>query len=63
MDNAIITASDTHVERLIRLVTDGLTSDLSRVMYKHALTDFIDWYTASGYKSLSKAVATFMPVT
>lgn len=43
-------------DRLIRLVTDGLTSDLSRVMYGHALNDFMDWYMASGYRMVTKAV-------
>lgn len=44
------------LDKLIRLVTDGLTSALSRKMYAHALNEFMVWYIASGYRAITKAV-------
>jgi len=43
------------LDSLIKLVTDGLTSEVSRTMYAHNLNDFIDWYLQSGNSGLSKA--------
>jgi len=56
MNTEIITVADNKIDKLIRLVTDGLTSEVSRVMYAHNLRDFMDWYSQSGNRTLSKAV-------
>lgn len=42
--------------KVTQLVTDSLTSEVSRVMYKNALNDFFSWYDDSGRPTLSKAV-------
>ncbi len=42
--------------KVTQLVTDSLTSEVSRVMYKNALDDFFSWYDDSGRPTLSKAV-------
>lgn len=54
MSNQIIVVDD--LTPIKRLVTDGLTSELSRVMYDKALTDFLAWYEGKGKPGLSKAV-------
>lgn len=47
---------DLAFDGLIRLVTDSLTSDKSRVMYQKALTDFLGWYQDHQKQSMTKAV-------
>lgn len=47
---------DLEFDGLIRLVTDGLTSDRSRAMYRKALTDFLGWYQDNQKQSMTKAV-------
>ena len=56
MNKQIITSSDIGFDQVKRMVIDGLTSDLSRVMYDRALTDFFSWYQDTGKRGLSKAV-------
>lgn len=56
MDNKIITTNAGDFQQIKRLVTDSLTSNLSRVMYDKALTDFLTWYQVGRKGALSKAV-------
>lgn len=57
MEKSIITVTGSdQVEKLIGLVTDGLTSEVSKVMYAHNLRDFMGWYSQSGNRALNKAV-------
>lgn len=56
MENSIIRIDTDELEKIKRLVTDGLTSRLSRVMYDKALTDFLAWYIEQGKPGLTKSV-------
>jgi site-specific recombinase XerD len=42
-------------DKIAALALDGLTSPRSRRRYRHALDDFLTWYTSEGYRELSKA--------
>ena len=56
MENAIITTSNSQLEVIKQLVTDGLTSKYSKVMYAKNLDDFLSWYQDQGAPGLSKAI-------
>jgi len=56
MDNQIAIVENNDFTPLIRLVTQGLDSPNSRVMYQKALTDFLGWYQDQGKRGLTKAV-------
>lgn len=45
------------VQKIIELVTDGLTSDHSRRAYGKALDEFMKWYQSAGSPGLTKATA------
>lgn len=51
--NSTITAQQ--LERIQRLVTDRVRSPHSKVMYAHALGQFLTWYQEQGCPGLSKA--------
>lgn len=53
---ALITQPPSDLKGIIKLVTDGLTSENSRRAYGKALEDFITWYTAQGKPGLTKAM-------
>ena len=55
METSIITTSNGQLEAIKQLVTDGLTSKLSKVMYAKNLDDFLAWYQDQGAPGLSKA--------
>ena len=56
METSIITTSNSQLETIKRLVTDGLTSKHSQVMYAKNLDDFLSWYQDQGAPGLSKAI-------
>lgn len=53
---ALITQPPSDLKGIIKLVTDGLTSENSRRAYEKALEDFITWYIAQGKPGLTKAM-------
>lgn len=53
-NTSIVVQSD--FTQAVELVTNSLTSDNSRVMYKRALLDFLTWWGAQGRPLLNKAV-------
>lgn len=55
METAIITTSNSQLEAIKDLVTDGLVSKYSKVMYAKNLDDFLKWYQEQGNPGLSKA--------
>jgi len=56
METSIITTSNSQLEVIKQLVTDGLTSKYSKVMYAKNLDDFLKWYQEQGNPGLSKAI-------
>lgn len=54
MTNAIVPGHD--ATEIIRLVTDGLTSEHSRRAYERALADFFTWHATQGRPPLTKAL-------
>jgi site-specific recombinase XerD len=56
MDNQLVTISrPTDLQAIKDLVTNGLNSPNSKVMYAKALDDFLVWYQAKGAPGLNKA--------
>lgn len=55
-ENQSVLTSPQGYEDIIRLVTDGMSSEHSRRAYTKALRDFLDWYDALGRPALSKAL-------
>jgi len=56
METDIIpTPTRAQLDRIVSLVTDGLDSPNSKVMYKKALDDFLSWYQDQGNPGLIKA--------
>lgn len=55
MKNAIIRTETDELNAIKKLVTDSLTSELSRTMYDKAITDFLMWYVQQGKPGLTKA--------
>lgn len=55
METSIITTQQDQLEAIKQLVTDGLTSKYSKVMYAKNLDDFLSWYQYEGAPGLSKA--------
>ena len=53
--NIIPTPTRSELDRIVSLVTDGLDSRNSKVMYKKALDDFLRWYQEQGNPGLIKA--------
>jgi len=53
--NIIPTPTRPQLDRIVSLVTDGLDSPNSKVMYKKALDDFLRWYQEQGNPGLIKA--------
>jgi len=53
-NTAIVTKQN--FDQVISLVTDSLTSENSRVMYRKALVDFISWREQQGRPDLNKAL-------
>jgi len=56
MDNQLAVIENNDLTPVIRLVTQGLDSPNSRVMYEKALTDFLGWYQDQRKTGLTKAV-------
>ena len=56
METSIITTSNSQLEVIKQLVTDGLASKYSKVMYAKNLDDFLSWYQDQGAPGLSKAI-------
>lgn len=56
MENRITTTDTGELSAIKKLVTDGLTSELSRVMYGKAIDDFLAWYMEQGNPGLTKAI-------
>jgi hypothetical protein len=52
----LMMTDDQKLRELIRLVTDGLSSEHSRRAYTKALRDFLAWHSAQGRPQLSKAL-------
>ena len=52
----LMMTDDQKLLELIRLVTDGLSSEHSRRAYNKALRDFLAWHSAQGRPPLSKAL-------
>lgn len=48
-------ATVNHIQPIIELVTNAVTSDHTRRAYGRALTDFMNWYHDAGQSGLSKA--------
>ena len=55
MDTAITTTTNQQLEAVKQMVTDGLTSKNSQVMYAKNLDDFLKWYQEQGNPGLNKA--------
>lgn len=55
MDTSITTTTNSQLEAIKQMVTDGLTSNNSRVMYAKNLDDFLKWYQEQGNPGLNKA--------
>jgi len=55
MDSHIVVNTQNEINKIKKLVTDGLTSELSRVMYDKAMSDFLGWYQEQGRPGLTKA--------
>lgn len=51
--NALVTIN--HIQPIIDLVTDAVTSPHTKRAYSRALTDFITWHSTTGQQGLSKA--------
>lgn len=56
MDNSITVIEQNEFTPVIRLVTQGLDSPNSRVMYAKNLTDFLGWYQDQHKTALTKSV-------
>jgi len=56
MENRITTTGTSELSAIKKLVTDGLTSKYSQVMYGKAIDDFLAWYMEQGKPGLTKAV-------
>jgi site-specific recombinase XerD len=56
MTTKSIVKVDKDYTQLIDLVTDGLTSDHSKVAYRKALVDFMGWYQDQDKPGLNKAI-------
>lgn len=54
--SSLMMTDDQKLRELIRLVTDGLSSEHSRRAYNKALRDFLAWHSAQGRPQLSKAL-------
>lgn len=55
MDNQLVTINTPDLQAIKALVTDGLNSKYSKVMYAKALDDFLSWYQDQGAQGLTKA--------
>lgn len=56
MDNQLTVIDNTDFSPIIKMVKQALDSELSRVMYEKALTDFLTWYQDQRKTGLTKAV-------
>lgn len=56
MDNQLQTIDNIDFSPIVKMVTQGLDSPFSRVMYEKALTDFLGWYQDQRKTGLTKAV-------
>ena len=50
-----IAISTSHIQPIIKLVTDAVTSQHTARAYERALTDFIAWHSSAGQQGLNKA--------
>jgi len=55
MSNQLVTVNNPDLSAIKALVTNGLNSDYSRVMYAKALDDFLNWYQSQGIPGLNKS--------
>lgn len=53
MTTTLVTTN--HIQPIINMVTNAVTSDHTRRAYTRALTDFLTWYRESGQTQLNKA--------
>ena len=51
----LATISTNHIQPIIKLVTDAVTSQHTARAYERALTDFMVWHSSTGQQGLSKA--------
>jgi hypothetical protein len=55
MTTALATVTPNQIQPIISLVTNAVTSEHTRRAYGRALTEFLEWFQASGYTGFSKA--------
>lgn len=55
MTTAITTITTNHIQPVINLVTDAVTSPHTKRAYERALTDFMAWHQSTGQQGLNKA--------